>query len=99
MGDKRTDIRFNMNDQVKVRLKQRGIDILRQHHDELDKRIRSSGGKGLSPFTLRIDDNGYTTFQMWDLMQKFGEHMVMGFEPPFHPDVIVCDGEIIEQGD
>lgn len=87
---------FNVNELVKVRLKQRGIDILRQKHDELDNRIRSCGGKGLGPFRVNIDDDGYTAFQMHDLMRTFGNYMVMGCEPPFDLNVIMVGGETID---
>lgn len=91
------DFKFNMNQQIKVRLKQKGLDILKQQHDELDQWIRSRGGKGFNPFAVHIDDDGYTSFQMWDFMQKFGGHMMIGFDPPFHLDVILCGGEPINE--
>lgn len=94
----KTAFKFNMNETVKVRLKQSGHDILRQQHDEIDRQIRSRGGRGLGPLRINIDDDGYTAFQMWDLMQRFGEHMTIGFEPPFHLDVILCGGEPIGEG-
>ena len=94
----KADFKFNFNDQVKVRLKQKGIDILRQQHDELDRRISSNGGKGIGPFTIRIDDDGYASFQLWDLMRRFGEHMVIGFDPPFYLDVIMCGGNLSKRG-
>lgn len=87
--------KFNFNQLVKVRLKQEGIDILRQQHDEFRSKYK---GLKLSPFTIDIDDEGYTSFQMWDLMQRFGEYMTLGFDTPFHLDVIMCDGELIEKG-
>jgi hypothetical protein len=86
--------KFNFNQLVKVRLKQEGIDILRQQHDEFRSKYK---GLRLSPFTINIDDEGYTSFQMWDLMQRFGEYMTLGFDTPFHLDVIICDGEPIER--
>jgi len=91
------DISFNMNGRVRVRLNQKGIDIMRHQHDELNNYIRSRGGKGLRPFSADIDDEGYTSFQMWDLMERFGEHMTLGSEPPFHLEVIICGGDPINK--
>lgn len=86
------DIKFNLNQIIKVRLKKEGIEVLKNQHEEFYQKYKQL--KPL-PFTLNIDNEGYTSFQMWDFMQKFGEYMTLGFDKPFHLDVIICDGEVI----
>ena len=53
----------NLNDYIKVKLTEKGINILRKMYG--------------SKFPINIDDEGYTKFQMWDFARIFGEHLFM----------------------
>lgn len=68
-----SNIRVNLNDQVRVRLTEKGRNILRQ-------RVQ-----GWVP--PAEDEQGWSTWQFWNLMQDFGRHMVIGFDPPFETDI------------
>lgn len=88
--------KFNFNERVKVKLTDIGIAILKQNHEDLDKHIRNRGGKGLRPFEIRTDQEGYSSFQLWSLMQTFGPYMILGYDAPFEGgDMIFCGGEEI----
>jgi hypothetical protein len=87
------DFRVNINEQVKVKLTDLGISILTNRRKELNRMIESRGGKGLGEFQLKIDDEGYTTYQLWDLMSTFGEVLTMGFEVPFETNIIIKNGK------
>lgn len=65
---------FNLNSEVKVKLTERGIQILKSKHDEL---FEKELAKGLSSyeFKLELDEEGYYTTQMWKIMQDLGEHV------------------------
>lgn len=82
-------IPFNINESVKIKLMQKGLDILRANHDELRTHVPSLG-----EFTPpSVDSEGYSTFQMWDLMNTFGSHMYMGnIKFPFEMNIklLVC---------
>lgn len=91
------DFKFNVNDYVKVRLTDLGISILKERHDNLNNMILVNGGKGLGEFELKRDEEGYTKFPLWDLMNTFGHVMVMGFEVPFDTNIIVTKGEPISE--
>ena len=72
-------MQFNVNDSVRVKLNDRGVKILRERHDELRKRLPSVGN-----FTLpAVDENGWSKFQLWDLMRIFGPHISLGMVTPF----------------
>lgn len=60
-----TPIQFNINNSVKVRLTDYGRDILRQKLD-----LRHS--------FERVDAQGYTKFQLWELMNIFGSYIYNG---------------------
>ena len=87
------DLKVNANAGVKVKLTKLGVNILKHKHDELNAHIKDRGGEGFGEFTLRLDDDGYYSTQLWTLMQDFGPYMSIGSEPPFSLDIIVTDGE------
>jgi hypothetical protein len=58
---------FNLNDDVKVKLTDHGRDLLAKK-----RRL-----------TQQPDEAGYTKFQLWELMNIFGEHLYNGCSIPF----------------
>jgi hypothetical protein len=66
---------FNINDNVQVQLTERGSDIFGSHL------------VSINPTTL----DGWTTFQMWDLMRIFGPHMHMGTITPFKTNIRILE--------
>lgn len=64
------EIKFNINDDVKVRLTKDGLVQLKKWYADLNilKYYKDAD----------IDRNGYSTFQFWDLMNKFGDEMYNG---------------------
>jgi hypothetical protein len=89
------DFKVNINEHVKVKLTDFGVSILKEQHDELNRHILSSGGKGLDEFTLRLDEDGYYTTQMWMLMSRFGHVASATSKAPFDTEIIVTRGEPI----
>lgn len=85
--------KVNFNDPVKVRLTPSGRAVLMDQHNELDQYLRKRGHKGLEQFRCSVDEEGYSTFQIWQLMQTFGPHMVMGCPEPFAAEMIFPNGE------
>lgn len=73
-------MKFNINENVMVRLNSDGLKILQDRHDELNK---VCGGR-LGPYAPeKQDKDGYTTFQLWTLMQAFGPYITMTRPSPF----------------
>lgn len=89
------DFKVNINETVKVKLTDVGIGILKEQHDELDRKIKANNRKGLGEFKLQLDDEGYTRFQLWSFMNAFGEYMTLGSEMPFDSEVIITKGKAI----
>lgn len=87
------DFKVNANMYVKVKLKEFGVSILKEQHEELNRRIEESGGKGFGEFELKVDKDGYYKMPLWSLMNTFGNVMVMGKEIPFDMDIIITNGE------
>lgn len=91
------DFKFNVNEYVKVKLNDLGISILKARHNELNGMIRARGGKGFGEFELKVDEEGYTKFPLWELMNIFGHAMVMGLDVPFETNIIVTKGKPISE--
>ncbi|NIH77359.1 hypothetical protein FHV99_004611 [Ochrobactrum sp. P20RRXII] len=69
-----TDIDFNINNHVRVRLTDDGKAILAAQYESL----RTSFPKLPPHAPKQEDEDGYASFQMWDLMQSFGSHIHLG---------------------
>jgi hypothetical protein len=74
-----------VNHYVRVKITPHGKKCLRKNYDDLAK---SYGGKLSFPFRLpKADKDGWTRFQMHDLMANFGPHMYCGCEVPFETEI------------
>lgn len=65
----------NLNYYFKVKLTEKGIDILKQRYG--------------TDYQIDIDDEGYTEIQMWDFTRLFGKYMGMGLDPVCHTNIMV----------
>lgn len=80
--------KFNINEHVKVKLTKEGIAELKRQHDELYSHFpKVERHKFIHP---SVDSEGYTTFQMWDLMSQLGHMMQFGFSNHgFETDILI----------
>jgi hypothetical protein len=70
---------FNVNEWVKVKLTEQGLAILKSQHDELRRDFPK-----LKPWKPpAVDAEGYSKFQLWELMNRFGESVSIGCKLPF----------------
>ena len=77
---------FNINERVKVKLTVEGIKHLEKMHLKL-----MEGGFPYE-FTLpKIDKDGYTEYQLHDLINTFGEVLHCGCKLPFKTDILIPD--------
>jgi hypothetical protein len=76
------EITFNINDNVKVSLKQLGVQILAKRHNDLRAICPSIGD-----FKLTLDENGMYETQLWCLIEEFGEYLGMGKPLPFNGNI------------
>ncbi|MEO5499023.1 MAG: hypothetical protein ABIR46_00820 [Candidatus Saccharimonadales bacterium] len=81
---------MNTNNIVKVRLTRVGEEILRKHYEELTRSVNRKATY-LDPDTLvrkHDSEGGQQEFQMWDLMNIFGPHMINGTPQVFQNNQI-----------
>lgn len=74
---------FNINNDVRVKLTPKGLSILKARHDKIAAKLPRMG-----PFIPpKTDNDGWSTFQMWQLFDNFGEHVYMSAELPFGTEI------------
>lgn len=79
-----TEIKFNLNNKIKVSLNGHGID----HYQKWFNDCQPEGKKlPRSHFLDQIDDKGYIEFHAWEFMQIFGPTIVFGSSPIFSTDI------------
>ena len=72
--------KLNINNHIKVKLTDHGKDVYYHQFDEVNKAIRSRGGRPIAPSYPRVDINGYTEFQLWCFIELYGPHIGIGKE-------------------
>ena len=84
---------FNVNNSVKVKLTEKGLDIYWEDNRDLPEKIRPS----INELRNRVDKDGYHSFQMWSLMRIFGNHIGMCVDVPFDANMLVDVKEECEE--
>ena len=86
------EFRFNVNDRIKVKLTDRGRQILNEHITECDRLCCLS--EHYIPDCYREDEDGYIHPQMWHFISIFGKYFANGA-----PLVIERNGIVINEED
>lgn len=86
------DLVINFNDKIKVKLTDLGKDIFYHQYDwilEQNPKTRAY----IKPHYPKVDEEGYTTFLLWEFMQLYGKHIGMAAPNVILPlDIIKCEG-------
>jgi len=70
---------FNINHNVRVKLTITGIEALKKYHDDLWR----NSGKNYPYIPPDQDADGWSKWQLWDLMNQLGSGLFLGCTPPF----------------
>ena len=73
-------MKFNINDNVRVKLTAFGFKVYAAHMAPYEM------GPHIPP---KVDSEGYSTFQLWYLMSVFGPVIFMGNKLPFDTDILL----------
>lgn len=65
-------IRINLNEPIKVKLTDWGKEI---YHHQYDRINQLAGRKICEPKFPKVDENGYTEFQLWCFIELYGEYI------------------------
>jgi hypothetical protein len=77
-------MRFNINDRVRVKLTDLGRKIHRENWEPI-----------VAPRAYHPrdeDKDGWSEWQMWELMNMFGPHLANGSPVPFETEIEIVDG-------
>lgn len=77
-------MKFNINETVRVRLTDKGKQILRRDFDALHAKYPTI----FDEFNLPSEDSdGFSQWALWHLMETFGAHVYLGADLPFETDI------------
>jgi hypothetical protein len=87
-------MKFNINDNVKVKLTGFGRNKLREDHHKFWEDVKKRGGSCYPEYVEPIEDEeGYSTWQMWCLMGYLGKYVSMSCIP-FETVIILEDKNV-----
>ena len=78
--------KLNTNDTVKVKLTDYGKDIYFHQYDHFNKQ---QGRTIIEPRYPKVDESGYTEFQLWHLMELYGNYIHLASELPFETNILI----------
>ena len=83
--------KVNLNDRIKVKLTPLGAEIYYHQYDDIHKDYPKMK-KHLQSSLPKVDENGYTEFQLWHFMELYGEHIGMCKKNVISPlDIIIVE--------
>lgn len=87
--------KLNLNDVIRVKLTDFGKDIYYHQFDDLNSWIRSNGGKPIERMYPKVDDEGYSEFQLWKFMKLYGTYMEMAAPNVVEPlNIYINDNDL-----
>ena len=78
-------VEFNINDHVYVKLTEFGHECLRKNHEALWADVKRENVPDYAP--PQEDEFGWSRWQLWQLMQAFGQHIALGEMTPFETTI------------
>lgn len=78
---------FNINNKVAVKLTPIGRDLHKKNWLDEQAHIWGAGGSGFEYRAPVEDDDGWSEWQMGDLMREFGKHCYNGCKVPFETTI------------
>jgi hypothetical protein len=80
-------MKFNINDYVRVKLTPEGVEYLRQKHENSLADCHKRGFPGFPFKTPVTDKDGWSNWQLWDLMSSFGADIGPGRSLLFETEI------------
>lgn len=81
------DLKFNVNDDVRVKLRPAGLLAVEAHYKK----------HGLDPapyLAMMKPEDGWYTMPLWEFMNLLGPHTYMGPPTPFETEVVLLGVEV-----
>lgn len=81
------EVKFNINDIVKVKLNDNSKDILKERYKKLRTVVNNNDGILDDHKPRKEDENGYVKFQLWELLDIFGDRVYLSGQLPFESEI------------
>lgn len=88
---------FNINEIIKVKLIQKGKLIYSEYQIEIQKRFNRDKIKIDLPLNAKVDNEGFSSFQLWEFMKIFGSHMYCGAESVIEGPILYLPEELLRE--
>ena len=82
-------IKFNINHSVKVKVTEYGYEVWLAHQNKFVHFSGTIKSVTIEELKAKQGEEGYTKFQLWDIMSIFVAKMTMGFENPIDTNIIL----------
>lgn len=70
--------KLNLNQHIRVKFTDHGKDIYYHQYDGLIEVMKAKGVKPITPSYPPVDEDGYSTMQLWCFIELYGPHIHMG---------------------
>ncbi len=80
-------MKFNINHEVKVRLTNVGRNVLKKQDEDMKKKYDFKKFHSMP----QEDEEGWSTWQLWNLMQTFGSELYNGCQVPFETTIEISE--------
>lgn len=77
--------KLNINDKVKVKMTEYGKQCLVRNYEKLSREV----GTQVNPPSKNGDQDGWSEWQLWHLIQEFGPHMALDGALPFETTILL----------
>ena len=88
--------KINLNDTIKVKLTDRGRDIYYHRFDDLIQN-RPAVRINIKQSYPKVDDEGFTKFQIHNFMNIYGDYLILGSEPVVEGNNIYFEDDDLEE--
>lgn len=86
-------MKFNINNYVRVKLNDRGKEILKREYEKMvADNPRLTQFESFKEFKLpKEDEDGWSKWQLWSLMETFGGYISLGCVVPFETEIEIME--------
>lgn len=89
-----TNWAFNLNQNIRVKLLDKGYQRLADLHNEFIGRIPNWQKRDVEYYKQQADQDGYTSFQAWTFMEYFGEVTRIGMHGYYSTEILIAAKDI-----
>ena len=82
-------LRFNINDYIRVKLLDKGYQLLADRHNRYLNVLKTWDERNADYYRKKADSEGYTSFQAWDFMETFGSVTGLGAHGYYSTDILI----------